>query len=97
MKDGVIVSWLVEIGDTIARGQLIAEIENNKIVIKMGPGPGYWFDVRRGWCHRGNVGTYRNCSRTAGPEGAIAKGTMGAGGLARIVIYERVTATVARK
>jgi len=29
------VSWLVEIGDTIARGQLIAEIENNKIVIKM--------------------------------------------------------------
>ena len=35
MKDGVIVSWLVEIGDTIARGQLIAEIENNKIVIKM--------------------------------------------------------------
>ncbi len=29
------MSWLVEIGDTIARGQLIAEIENNKIVIKM--------------------------------------------------------------
>ncbi len=29
------MSWLVEIGDTIARGQPIAEIENNKIVIKM--------------------------------------------------------------
>ena len=35
MTDGFIVSWLVEIGEHVARGQAIAEIETDKVVIEM--------------------------------------------------------------
>jgi len=35
MTNGVIASWLAEIGDQVARGQLIAEIETDKIVVEM--------------------------------------------------------------
>ncbi len=35
MVDGVIVSWLVGIGDEVSRGQAIAEIETDKVVIEM--------------------------------------------------------------
>jgi pyruvate dehydrogenase E2 component (dihydrolipoamide acetyltransferase) len=35
MTNGVIASWLAEIGDQVARGQPIAEIETDKIVVEM--------------------------------------------------------------
>lgn len=35
MVEGVIVSWLVEVGDAVVRGQAIAEIETDKVVIEM--------------------------------------------------------------
>lgn len=35
MTDGFIVSWLVDIGDHVTRGQAIAEIETDKVVIEM--------------------------------------------------------------
>ena len=35
MTSGMIVSWLVEVGDRVVRGEPIAEIETDKIVIPM--------------------------------------------------------------
>lgn len=35
MTSGSIVSWLVPIGDAVERGQAIAEIETDKVVIEM--------------------------------------------------------------
>ncbi len=35
MKEGRIESWLVSVGDPVSRGQAIAEIETDKIVIEM--------------------------------------------------------------
>ena len=35
MTAGMVVSWLVGVGDRVARGQPIAEIETDKIVIPM--------------------------------------------------------------
>ncbi len=35
MTSGAIVSWLVSVGDQIERGQPIAEIETDKVVIEM--------------------------------------------------------------
>ena len=35
MTSGSIVSWLVPIGDVVERGQAIAEIETDKVVIEM--------------------------------------------------------------
>jgi pyruvate/2-oxoglutarate dehydrogenase complex dihydrolipoamide acyltransferase (E2) component len=35
MTSGSIVSWLVSVGDGVSRGQAIAEIETDKVVIEM--------------------------------------------------------------
>ena len=35
MTSGSIVSWLVSVGDEVSRGQAIAEIETDKVVIEM--------------------------------------------------------------
>ena len=35
MTEGMVVSWLVGVGDRVVRGQPIAEIETDKIVIPM--------------------------------------------------------------
>ena len=35
MTSGSIVSWLVTVGDEVSRGQAIAEIETDKVVIEM--------------------------------------------------------------
>lgn len=35
MTRGSIVSWLVSVGDEVSRGQAIAEIETDKVVIEM--------------------------------------------------------------
>ena len=35
MTSGSIVSWLVSVGDEVGRGQAIAEIETDKVVIEM--------------------------------------------------------------
>lgn len=35
MTSGSIVSWLVAVGDEVSRGQAIAEIETDKVVIEM--------------------------------------------------------------
>jgi len=35
MTEGFIVSWLVEVGDSVTRGQPIAEIETDKVVLEM--------------------------------------------------------------
>ena len=35
MTKGTVVRWLVEIGDPVTRGQPIAEIETDKVVIEM--------------------------------------------------------------
>ena len=35
MAEGIIIRWLVEIGDQVTRGQPIAEIETDKVVIEM--------------------------------------------------------------
>lgn len=35
MEKGIVVAWLKSVGDTIARGDLIAEIEGEKAVLQM--------------------------------------------------------------
>lgn len=35
MTEGRVESWLVSVGDPVSRGQAIAEIETDKIVIEM--------------------------------------------------------------
>ncbi len=35
MEEGKIVSWLVSVGDTVERGQPIAEIETDKTTVEM--------------------------------------------------------------
>lgn len=35
MTSGFVVSWLVSVGDEVTRGQAIAEIETDKVVIEM--------------------------------------------------------------
>jgi len=35
MTSGSIVSWLVSVGNEVSRGQAIAEIETDKVVIEM--------------------------------------------------------------
>ena len=35
MTSGSVVSWLVSVGDEVSRGQAIAEIETDKVVIEM--------------------------------------------------------------
>ena len=35
MTEGVIVSWLAGVGDRVTRGQPIAQIETDKVVIEM--------------------------------------------------------------